>query len=107
MEPSRQVIGSIADLGFDEQTSFYIAQEMQKQRVFLKATETARERAAAQEAERQRLFARGGKHFKPVLTLDQQQYEELCTKYGYDAFSDRGFIRDMQRHCPETAICKA
>lgn len=102
-----RLITSIADLGLNEFDSLALANELQKGWNINKATEAARERAAAQEAEKQRLFHRGSKLLKPVLTLDQQQYEELCSKYGYEAFGDRGFIKDMQRLCPETKICSA
>lgn len=101
------IVTDLRDIGLCEQDAYFMGQQLTTMRSYNKARESARERAAAQEAEKQRLFHRGNSFMKPVLTVDQQQYEELCSKYGYEAFSDREFIRDMQRLCPETAICKA
>lgn len=101
------IVGSIMDLGYNEGTALALADELQRGYRFNKATVAARERAAAQEAEALRASRTLKGLGKPVLALDQQQYEELVEKYGYDAFGDRGFIRDMQRHCPENKIFNA
>jgi hypothetical protein len=97
-----QIIGSIMDLGVPEGTALALADELQKGWRYNVATTKARERAAAMEAKALRENQRRATTLRPVLCMDQQQYFEMVAKYGHDAFNDRGFIRDMHRHCPET-----
>jgi hypothetical protein len=44
---------------------------------------------------------------KCVLALSQVDYERVVSQHGYDAFSDRGFIKDMQRLEPSTKVFSA
>jgi hypothetical protein len=101
-----KIIGSIMDLGISEGTALVLAAELQKGWRYNRATTAARERAAAAEAKAMRENRKRGGSLRPVLCIDQQQYFEISAKYGYEAFADKGFIRDMQRLCPETAIEK-
>lgn len=70
------------------------------------ATLRARERACAQEA----AASRGHKTIpglgKLVLSIPDHEYFQICQKYGYDAFDDREFVRDMQRLEPDLACHK-
>lgn len=92
------------DLGVSEGTALALSAELQKGWRYNVATTNARERAAAAEATALRENQKRGRSLRPVLCMDQQQYFEMVAKYGHDAFSDRGFIRDMHRHCPETKV---
>lgn len=100
----RSVITDIRQLGINEAMALALAEELTKGWKYNRSTENARERSAAYEAHAMRENRKRGGSLKPVLCIDQQQYFEMCEKYGYDAFSDRGFIRDMHRLCPETKI---
>jgi hypothetical protein len=71
------------------------------------ALEKQREIEAAKEAEALRGHRTIAGLGKCVLTLPQEEYEAIVAKYGYEAFSDRGFIRDMQRLEPQTRVHKA
>lgn len=83
-----------------------LTRELCSGRKFKEATQRARERACAQEAK----AARGHKTIKGlgklVLTLPDYEYFQMCNKYGYEAFDDRGFVRDVQRLEPDLATHK-
>lgn len=106
---SNQLVGSILDLGFSPLVAREIERELVLGWSLNKAREKQRERAAAAEAKGLRKTHTGtaGALGKQVLNVDAQQYWEIVNKYGYDAFSDREFIQDMQRLCPETKVCSA
>jgi hypothetical protein len=75
-------------------------------RKYREASLRAREKACAQEA----AAARGHKTIpglgKMVMSIPEDEYYDMCFKYGYEAFDDRGFIRDMQRLEPDLACHK-
>lgn len=104
-----ELVGSIIDLGYSRESAMMLAKDLTRGWALNRATELARERKAAQEAKylRQHHTKSVQGLGKQVLNIDPQQYWEMVRKYGYEAFSDRGFIRDMQRLCPETAVAKA
>lgn len=92
------------DLGLKQGTALRLAEELQQGWRYNKATTKARERAAAAEATLLRGNLKKGLLLRPVTVLDQQQAFEIEAKYGPDALFDRGFHRDMHRHCPETKV---
>ena len=83
-----------------------LAAELCSGRKFHEATLRARERACAQES----AAARGHKSIpglgKLVMSIPDHEYFLMCQKYGYEAFDDRGFVRDMQRLEPDLACHK-
>ena len=70
------------------------------------ATLRARERACAQEAKASRGHKTIPGFGKLVLTLPADEYFDMCNKYGYEAFDDKGFVKDIQRHEPDLATHK-
>lgn len=108
------VFGTLADVA--DQEGWTLAEqrameaELQRGWNAVKAMEKHRMVEAAKEAQalRDMRHERAGLlRGKCVLTLPQWEYEALCEKYGQEAFEERGFIKDMQRHCPETKVCDA
>ena len=92
----------ITDLRMDEA----LMNELCSGRKIKEATLRARERACAQEAK----AARGHKTMpglgKLVLSIPDHEYFQICQKYGYEAFDNKEFIRDMQRLEPGLACHK-
>lgn len=83
-----------------------LMRELCSGRKYKEATLRARERACAQEAK----AARGHKAIpglgKMVLSIPDHEYFQMIHKYGYEAFDDRGFIKDVQRLEPDLACHK-
>ncbi len=44
---------------------------------------------------------------KCVINMPAYEYFNMVNKYGHDAFSDRGFIRDFQKSQPHLSPNKA
>jgi hypothetical protein len=95
-------MGIVSDIALD----VALTNELCSGRKFKEATLRARERACAQEAK----AARGHKTIpglgKMVLSLPDYEYFKMVEKFGYEAFDDRQFIRDIQRLEPDLACHK-
>lgn len=83
-----------------------VINELVSGRKFQDAQEKARERAAAQEA----FAARGHKTIKGLgklaLSIPEDDYFALTSKYGTECMHDRGFLKDLQRLEPQFASAK-
>ena len=95
------------DMGLNTNEAVALERELARGWNAKQALEKQREIEAAKEAESLRGHRTLAGLGKCVLTLPQQEYQEIVAKYGYDAFSDRGFIRDMQRLEPQTRVHRA
>ena len=95
------------DMGLNPGEAVALERELARGWNAKQALEKQREIESAKEAEALRGHRSVAGLGKCVLTLPQQEYQEIVSKYGYDAFSDRGFIRDMQRLEPQTRVHRA
>jgi len=66
-----------------------------------------REYEAAKQAAALRDSKTVGALGKQVLSIPQREWFQMREKYGAEAWSDRGFIRDVQRLEPQFAVHKA
>lgn len=84
-----------------------LVKELCSGRKLMEQKQGFREIAAAKEA----ALMRGHKSIKGlgkcVLNIPAQEFFALTEKYGYDAWGDRGFIRDCQKDRPNLAPNKA
>lgn len=91
----------------DESMYAALMREIRAGRRLMEYRQQARERACAQEAQ----AMRGHKSIpglgKCLLNIPAHEFFLIREKYGDDAFSDRGFIRDFQRLEPHLAVHKA
>jgi len=101
-EGKSETMPIISDIDLDAA----LTRELCSGRKYKEATLRARERACAAEA----TAAKGHKAIpglgKMVLSLPDYEYFKMIEKYGYEAFDDRGFIKDVQRLEPELACHK-
>jgi hypothetical protein len=91
----------------DEAMDAALLRELCTGRKFMEAKQRARERACAQEAQAMRGHKSVPGLGKCVLNIPAHEFFLIREKYGDDAFSDRGFIRDFQRLEPHLAVHKA
>jgi hypothetical protein len=105
------MFGSLHDVALDMGLTLADAQALERELTrgwnARLALEKQREVDAAKEAEALKGHRTVQGLGKCVLTLSQEDYEAIVSQHGYDAFSDRGFIRDMQRLEPTTKVFSA
>lgn len=66
-----------------------------------------REHHAAREAQSLKSARTAGALGKPVLVIPQREWFRIRAEQGDDCWSDRGFVRDMQKKAPQLAPFKA
>lgn len=65
-----------------------------------------REHEAAREAHAMKSARTAGVLGKPVLVVPQREWFRLREEQGEECWSDKGFIRDMQKRAPQLAPFK-
>lgn len=105
------MFGSLHDVALDMGLTLADAHALERELTRGWNAKLALEKRRAIDAEKEALELRNHRTIqglgKCVLTLPQEDYEAIVSKYGYDAFSDRGFICDMQRLEPTTKVFAA
>lgn len=81
-----------------------IKNELISGRKFQDSKERARERKVAQEA----FLSRGHKTIpglgKLAISMPEEEYYDIISKYGNECMHDRGFLKDLQRLEPQFKV---
>jgi len=74
-------------------------------RKLMEAKEQMRETTASQVA--QTFKGKGSKTMKHLMEIPMEEFVRVGQKYGFEAWHDRGFVRDSQRFNPNLTSNKA
>lgn len=83
-----------------------LIRELCSGRKLMEERQHIREHTAAAEAKLMRGHKSLGGLGKCVAVIPQHEWFLLRAKYGEDAMTDRGFLRDFQKHEPSMAVNK-
>lgn len=90
----------------DEELDAALIRELCSGRMLMETMQQMRERACAKEAKSMIGHKAIPGLGKCVMNIPAHEFFLIREKYGDEAFSDKGFIRDMQRLEPEMAVNK-
>lgn len=83
-----------------------LIEELRNGRMLKETMQECRERAASLEAQQMKGHKTIAGLGKAVAVLPAHEFFLMREKYGEEAFADKGFVRDMQRHEPHLAVHK-
>lgn len=83
-----------------------LIKELCSGRKLMEEKELMRQEEAKREAQSHKGHRSNSVLGKHVMTIPQHDYMIIGQKYGFEAFHDKGFLRDMQRHLPDFASNK-
>jgi len=89
----------------EEAMTAALIRELITGRKLMEAREQVRETAAAQVA--QSFKGKGSKTMKHLMEIPMEEFVRVGQKYGFEAWHDRGFVKDSQRFNPNLSSNRA
>jgi hypothetical protein len=96
---------ALKQMASEEAQTSALMQELITGVKLMESREQIRETAASQVA--QSFKGKGNKTMKHLMEVPMEEFVRVGQKYGFEAWHDRGFVRDSQRFNPNLSSNKA